>query len=399
MSIKILCVSSFYKPAYVYGGSLKSTSLLTENMVKLGAKVSVLTTNANGGRKLDVPLGRSVDVDGVEARYHPLTLGGLGFFWSHDLAASITERVAHFDIVWIHNVWGHAIGAVWNSCHRHRVPYVVSLRGQLLAWTLGQKYWKKYLYLALVGKRYLNGAAALHCTDDEEKESLVRLNLRAPSFVIANPLEISHPSLLPARGTLRGRLGIPQDALVLLFLGRLHPKKRPHYAIDALAGTQDLKQEVHLVLVGPDETGMRVSLERQAQNRGCSKYVHFMGLLEGGDLLSSLVDADLFLMPSEPHSENFGRSAFEALATGVPVVATAASPIGRLVDKIGAGRSVEGDAAAFTHATRQLLENCEKLKMMGETGREYVIQRYGGPSVAAQMLEEFRRILSFPAAT
>lgn len=54
--MRIGIVTGYYKPAYVYGGPARSVSALAEALVGLGADVTVLTTNANGSKRLNVPL-------------------------------------------------------------------------------------------------------------------------------------------------------------------------------------------------------------------------------------------------------------------------------------------------------------------------------------------------------
>ena len=87
--MRILCVSSYYKPAYVYGGPTCCIATLCEGLARAGTEVSVFTTNADGSRKLDVPLRQLNDVDGVSVWYFPLVLNGLGSFYSHELASAI----------------------------------------------------------------------------------------------------------------------------------------------------------------------------------------------------------------------------------------------------------------------------------------------------------------------
>jgi hypothetical protein len=66
-----LHVTPIYEPAYVYGGPARSLPMLCRSLVRAGAEVTVLTTNANGATDLDVPLGQPVDLGGVEVRYYP----------------------------------------------------------------------------------------------------------------------------------------------------------------------------------------------------------------------------------------------------------------------------------------------------------------------------------------
>ena len=64
-------VFPYYKPATVYGGPVRSVSALCEGLMKAGAQVTVLTTNANGAEALTVTTGQPVNVDGVPVYYYP----------------------------------------------------------------------------------------------------------------------------------------------------------------------------------------------------------------------------------------------------------------------------------------------------------------------------------------
>ena len=115
-------------------------------------------------------------------------------------------------------------------------------------------------------------------------------------------------------------------------------KKRPDIAIEALAAANSSVGETHLVLAGPDEMQLIPKLLVQAQRLGCADRLHITGLLKGDEVLVALADADLLLMPSEPESENFGMSAVEAMAAGLPILVSEGVPIGRWAKSAGAGR-------------------------------------------------------------
>lgn len=397
MSIKplrILYVTSYYKPAYVYGGPTRSVSSLCEAMVKSGCQVEVFTTNANGRSRLSVALEQPIDVDGVTVTYFPLALNGLHYFFSPRLASAIKSQVTRVDLVVVEALWSHAMMPTAVACSRSNRPYVVALRGQLLPWSLKQKRWRKIAYLFLGGRRYLNRAVALHCTDPVEADEAVKLGLCSPAFVVPNGIDTSRFSLLPERDSFRQRLSIPLDATILLFLGRLHRKKRPDLAIEALATAQSLNRQVYLVVAGPDQEQLTPKLQSQAKRLGCNDNVRFVGLLKGDDVLLALSDADLLMMPSEPQSENFGMSAVEAMAAGVPVLASDDVPVGRWAAEGRAGRIVPCSAEDFSRATLEMLSDPEKLKEMGERGQELAQQRFDILAVAQQMLAQYESIVT-----
>jgi glycosyltransferase involved in cell wall biosynthesis len=331
-----------------------------------------------------------VDVDAVTVYYFPLWFNA-GFFYSPALAATITARLGEFDVAVLDGLWDHAMGPASRACIRAGVPYIMPLRGQLLPWALAQKYWKKRLYLGLFGRRFLNGAAALHCTDESEALAAARLGLKAPTFVVPNGVDATRFAVLPRRGGLRHRWGIPDEALLLLFIGRLHPQKRPDIAVECLAAAQSLHPGVHLGIAGPDEKGLSASLKAQAEGLGCAARLHLLGLLPRDEILQALADADLMLMPSD-HQESFGMAAVEAMAAGVPVLVSDGVPVGRWAQEAGAGRVVPCGGQGFAQATCDLLSAPARLARMGEQGRRLVKERFDLPAVAGQMLAQFQAI-------
>lgn len=272
-------------------------------------------------------------------------------------------------------------------------PYVVAPRGQLLPWSFGKKNLKKRLYMALFARRYINGAAAIRCTDPVEAQAVETYGFRAPIIVVPNSVDVAGFAALPPRQGMRDRLGIAADARVLLFLGRLHPKKRPDIALAALAAAQDLPGETHLILAGPDEMGMADDLRAQARQAGCENRLHSVGLLEGDEVLQALAASDLLLMPSEPQSENFGMSAVEAMAAGVPVLVSEGVPVGVWAQQAGAGHMLPCSSRAFADATCALIADTEKLQAMAVRGRELVASRFENVPVARQMLTQLQAIV------
>jgi glycosyltransferase involved in cell wall biosynthesis len=391
--MRIVYVISYYKPAYSYGGPVRSVSALCEAMARVGADVCVLTTNANRPEQLKVPLSQPVDVNGVQVWYFPLMARGLKYFFSPQMVSAVQRHVPGADIVVAEVMWGHAIGAVMRASKDSGVPYVVPLRGQLMPWALKHHRWKKIPFFWLLGKRYLNEAAALHCTDQSEAELIKHLKLRTPVFVVPNGIDLQRFRVLPERGALRHRLQIPLDANVLLFLGRLNPIKRPDIAIEALASVSPQHGQPHLILAGPDESQLIPGLQAQAVSLGCERRVHFTGLLEGDEVLQALADADLVVMPSEVQ-ENFGMTAVEALAAGVPILVSDRIPVGRWAVAAGAGVSVPNTPLAFSTALSGLLAAPTELKQMGECGRHLAQEHFDIQAVARNMLGQFRAIIT-----
>jgi len=269
-----------------------------------------------------------------------------------------------------------------------KVPCVVPLHGHLMPWALRHRRLKKQLYFGLVARHQLNKASALHVASQPEASAAAHLGLSAPRFVVPYGLDVDSFGQLPRRGCLRQQLNIPDSASVLLFVGRLHRVKQPGVALEALA---DLGwPNVHLVYAGPDEENIKAGLQVRAEQLGCLRQVHFTGLLKDAEILQAFADADLFVMPSA--MESFGMSAVEAMAAGVPVLVSDNVPVGRWAEKVSAGGRVPGTTRAFSGAIRKLLAEPERLKTMGERGRQLAIREFDISAVARRMLEQCQAI-------
>jgi glycosyltransferase involved in cell wall biosynthesis len=389
--MRILFVTPYYKPAWTYGGPARSIPELCEGLARLGAQVTVLTTNANGARRLDVSLGRPVQVDGVEVHYYPLDGAGT-YFYSRELARACSRYALKHDIAILECLWQYVGIAAAAACRRAGIPYIVPLRGQLLPLSLRHSYWKKYPFMLLFGRRYLDRAAGLYCSDYSEVQAVTGLRLKAPSFVVPNSVNTAHFGNLPARGALRRKLGIADDAVVMLFSGRLCRQKRPEIAVEALAA-QSPSTQAHLIVAGPDQENLSAGLRARAAASGCEARLHIIGMLNGDEILQALADSDLLLMPSEV-PENFGMAAAEAMAAGLPVLTSDAVPVGRWAVLAGGGRSLPCAPEAFSNATRELLANPTQLREMGERGKQLARERFDQAVVARQMLANFKSVIS-----
>lgn len=279
------------------------------------------------------------------------------------------------------------------ACVQSQVPYIVPLRGQLLPTSLAQKQLKKQIYLWLLGNDFLNRAVALQATDEIESKTAKQLGLKPPIFIVPNGLNTVRFECLPERGQLRQAFGISSDSPVILFLGRLHPYKRPDIVIQAAYQAQQrLGKAIHIIIAGPDEGGLSANLMKLANELGFEKNVHLTGLLKSDEILQAFSDADLLMMPTEIQ-ENFGMSALEALAAGIPVLVSDNIPVGRWAMQVGVGISVPCNINKFCDAIVNLFSNPVQLQQMGKRGQVLVKQKYDISLVANEMLAQYRAII------
>jgi glycosyltransferase involved in cell wall biosynthesis len=213
----------------------------------------------------------------------------------------------------------------------------------------------------------LAGAAAVIATSEQEIEELAAGGIQRAKIILRRNGVIV-PRELPERGQFRTEHGIPPDALLILFLGRLSQKKSPDLLLEAFARLPEelAGKIVWLAFAGPDELGMQARLEELARARGVRSRVVFSGPIFGDRKWAAYHDADVFVLPSQ--NENFGNTAAESAACGTPVVVTENCGVAPLLAGV-AGIVVPHATADVAQAVKQILSDEEMRKRFSEGGK------------------------------
>src|SRR3954451_4913354 len=182
---------------------------------------------------------------------------------------------------------------------------------------------------------------------------------------------------------MRSRLGIAADDLVGAFvatLDRAHHFKRLDLAIDALARTT----QTHLVVAGGGE--LVDGFHRQAEAAGVEGRVHFLGAVPHSELPEVLRATDFLLLTTQP-PESFGIVLIEAMACGLPVIATDYPGVKAVVDEGENGLLVPpANAGAVEAAIERLLDaGPEGRAAMGAAGRAKAERLWSWPSLLDRM--------------
>jgi len=349
--MKILCVTPSYWPAFKFGGPIYSVHGLNKALVKKGIDVTVYTTNVGLDGNSTIQDTRytihdsqlEVELDGVKVTYFGFAkflefFGKAGWQFSMPITKALKKQLDHFDIVYIISVWNFPSAVAAYYCKKYRKPYIISPRGLLYPFTIGEKAFKKLLYYYLVGEVALKGAAAIHyTTDDEAGQCHSFLGLRNRSIVIPNGIDLSEFANLPMKESLRERYPALKDKKVILFLGRINWKKGLDILVRAYAKLARERNDVHLLIAGNDEENYGTKVKHWLKEYGL-KYddtssssqhlnistsiskpsilnlascilhrdtrVTFTGMLMGKEKLEAYAGSDIFVLPS--YSENFG---------------------------------------------------------------------------------------------
>lgn len=301
----------------------------------------------------------------------------LGSIHSPDMLRAMAARRAPL-LIHLHNTF-HALNFQSNSRARSLGFKVVhhphgALDPVLLAgWS--PKAVKKRIYVRLVEVPYLNRANAVIALTEQEKHGLLALGVRAPIHVVPNGIGLTAYDAPRA----------PVGDLSLLYIGRIHPKKRLEHIIEAISILVKAGHRPHLYIAGdeaqfPEYTTRLRDLGAQL---GVSECLSWLGFRNEDQKRELFTRADLFVHASE--SEGMAMSILEAMSYSVPVLASAgcymsaAASAGSIIQyEEGSDQLAEAIArfAGLDKALRQA---------QGAAGRAYVKSRHDWVTIATEL--------------
>lgn len=386
--MRLLHIVPTYLPALRYGGPIRSVHSLCRGLATCGHDVHVFTTNVDGDGDSDVPLHRTVDLDGVKVTYFP-SRRLRRLYWSPPMRRALLEVLPTFDLVHLHAIY---LWPMWAGARIARgvgVPYVCSPRGMLAPQLIRRRSrLVKEAWLALIERRTLENAAAIHATSTAEADDIRRPGWSLPPVRVV-PHGVDDPHQTSDKSVTADVNAAIGDGGYVLSLGRINWEK----GLDRLIGALPASPAARVVIAGDDREGHAASLLELARRLNASDRVAILARhVDGADKEALFARAALFAMPSL--AENFGLAAFEAMRRGLAVVVSREVGMSEIVREAGAGIVVEGAPDAVAAGLNVLLADASERKAMGNAGRAHVAAHYGWSAIARQMEALYRSALA-----
>ena len=376
--MRVLHVSPSFYPAHVYGGPTQSTYELCRSLAKLGAEVRVLTTDADGLHKvLEVEKDRDVRVEGFSVRYCRRR-------FRHSVSPSLVRLLRSYaawaDVVHLHYVYSFPTLPTLLWCRLSGTPVVWSPHGALSRWQGSSRRGAKAVWDFLWYYGSDLSSLTVQLTSQQEQDGALARFSKLKTCVIPNGVDV--PSdLRPSERT---------GDLRLLFIGRIDPIKGIEQLLQAcgnLSTNDDLPWR--LAIAGSGTPNYVAHIKAQIINLGLQERVRMLGAVLGKAKKKLFEDSDVAIVPS--HSESFGLVVGEALAHGVPVIASKGTPWSSLEQK-GCGLWVENDPESLADAIRKI--SATPLRDMGLRGRDWMQREFTWDSVGKRTLDLYRKSVS-----
>jgi glycosyltransferase involved in cell wall biosynthesis len=275
-------------------------------------------------------------------------------------------------IVHAHGYKAGVAAAVALAVAARRVPLVVTIHNLWPAAASGA---------ARAALRFVARRAALIAVSEAVAESIRRVLPHAAVTVIGNGIEIDE--FQDGDGpAVRRELGIPPDATLIGYFGRLTREKGADLALAAISILASRRPEARLLVAGDGPE--RAALEGTAGPEVC-----FLG--ERSDVPTLLAACDAVLIPSRAEGQSL--VALEAMAAGRPIVAADVGGLGAMVRAIGGPVTPTEDPAAMARAIERLLADDDLRAGLIARGRAYVAEHASADCTAAAVAAVYDRLL------
>jgi D-inositol-3-phosphate glycosyltransferase len=374
---------------------------LAKRLAERDIEVEIFTRSTAGARRPSVELAPGVLVRHVDAGpYEGLAKEELPAqlcAFTHGLMrAWAGQRPGHYDLVHSHYWLSGHVG--WLAAERWGVPLVHAMHtmAKVKNASLAENDAPEPVARVIGETQVVAAADRLIANTEEEAGELVRHYAASPGKVaVVHPgvnLDRFRPD--PGRAAARARLGLPQDALIPLFAGRIQPLKAPDVLVRAVAVLLErdpsLRDRLLVPVVGgPSGTGLAKpeALHKLAARLGVSDVVRFQPPVPQERLADWYRAATVLVMPS--YSESFGLVAIEAQACGTPVIASA---VGGLPVAVADGRTgflVAGhDPYDYARALRRFVDHPPLADELGAAAARHA-RAFGWDASAADTAEVY----------
>ena len=378
--MKIAHVVNLVDAAGTYGGPLRVALNQLGELQARGHSVVLLggAPDRSGGRGAE-------EFQGVPTtRFTSAALlprPGFAGRWAPGLHAHLLRHARRFDVVHVHLSRDLTTLPAAALLARLRVPYVVQTHGMInpsggLA---------KPLDSVLTRPVLRRARAVLHLTATE-RHDLDAVLRGAPWEAVELPNGVPSPA---ANVVSAG--GSPE----VLFLSRLHARKRPLLFLAAARLLADQGVRARFTMVGPDE-GMLPEVMAALKDLPAGVDAGYEGALPMSGSVARIARARVFVLPSL--DEPFPMVVLEAMSVGVPVVCTRSCGLAGPIEAAGAGMVVpDGDPEAIARAVGRLIEDPALARRLGCAGVRLVRERFNARVVADRLEQVYRQAMGVPS--
>jgi glycosyltransferase involved in cell wall biosynthesis len=393
--VNILFVVPAYAPAWSFGGVVTSTVNLCEALVSAGHQVTVATCNVDAnGDELDVDLGRPIFINGVCVHYFSVNFIRKKLFFSWAQHIFLKKNISNYDILDVSAVWQFNGFLLSRLCVKKNRSFVLTPHSSYMKnamFGVGNQIVKK-VYFSLFGKHLIKNASAIHFLSDGEKLESIASVRGKYSYTIPNGISEKLLKINPlSYASLREKLAIQKNDIVLIYAGRVHRKKQLELVIQAMYKLNQKGSVYKFIIVGSlDDDSYANQLKKLSIKLNQNKNIVWHDEVPSKDLATFFALSDIFCLPSK--IEGVSMSITEAMKAGVAILTSWGTANASEINKDEAGIIVGQSGDEVAQAIKIMTSSEEVLESYKVNAQKSFSKRYSIDSVAAETVKYYRHI-------
>jgi glycosyltransferase involved in cell wall biosynthesis len=369
--MRILHVVTLVDDRSSYGGPLTVAINQCQELIRRGHDARILAGWVGTG---PVPTA----LEGVPAHLFRVrsVIPGMRFsgLVSFRMLTWLLRHAKHLDVAHLHTARDLVPLSAGALLRRARVPYTTQTHGMVLP---DQRLAARMIDRLLTLRVLKNATTRFVLTDREDSALSGLLGAHSPTVRLPNGIGVHEADRTPGK------------TLDILFMARLHPRKR---VMDFAEAARTLILEDHDIqfsVVGPDDGELAALQEFITSHHWLEGRIRYEGALPHDDAVPRLALAGIFVLPSV--DEPFPMTLLEALAVGTPSICTVSCGVAEDLAEDGAAVVIQPGAANLVVALRSLILDEDRRRSMSETARQTARTRYSMQAVGNQLLTAYRQ--------
>lgn len=386
--LRVMAVSNRYLP--IIGGAERQLALLSASLQARGHQINIVT------RRIRPDLPTQEQIEGVAVRRlrpYGLSKPANALIMPRLILYLIAQR-RNYDLIHCQSIGPMGIAAIIAG-QILRKPVVlraaspIDITRQEMSQTISlyTRFIRRFIISPRVWHFILGRAAAIVALSSQTAAELDKQGLGHRSHSIPNAVALTDFQTLGDvdKQGLRAKLGLSPNVPIIFTSGRLVSGKRLETLISALPQVLEHYPDSALYIAGTGQhqaDSVEDALRAQVAELGLGERVKFLGLVDGATITQYLAVATLYAFTSE--SEGMPNAILEAMAAGLPIVATDIGGVREVLDETCAHLITVGDSAALGAAILAILADPKAATQKASVARARIEKRHTPQAVAQQ---------------
>jgi len=356
--MRILFAITVFFPSRIYGGPATVALNQARELVRRGHEVTIVTSDVLTLVPTAHLSSSDAEIDGVHIKYFPtwILMRKFPALLSFTLLRWVKEHLRDFEVVHIHFARDWIPLAVARKSMRQGLRVFLQPHGML-----GDTAGLRGIVDRLVVRRLLGQATGVLTLQETEQASVAAICPQAITVMVPNGACVAIDKEAWEVRAL--------DKKIILFLARLHPRKRVMDIIEAIRILRNRDDSIRLRIVGPDEGDLHRA-QQQVKEARLEQAVEFVGALPPAQVRGEFLNASVYALPSV--DEPFPMTVLESMALGVPTIVTDGIHIRGLLERHRAAMIVAPTSEAIAEGIREMLANPAQARQFSQNGQRLI---------------------------